>query len=119
MRKVVDGKIIIQGEKCDYVIIVLENSGRVYLCNSNRPKPKGNVASFRGGAFPRVNDIVLECPYLTEDDMPKRRPDGYVDDGTENRAWICEDDEWLGLSMLNNDRAKEERKRLGITLDIT
>jgi len=120
MIKEIDGKIIIRGEKCDYTIFVMEKSGRAYIVNSNRPKPKGNVSSFRGGAFPRVNDITLECPYLTEDDVPKRYPDGYFEDGEEgNRAWICPVEEWMGLYRLNADRAKEERKRLGITLDIT
>lgn len=107
MIKEIDGVTYIN-ETVDYTLFVLEDSGRAYICQANRPKPDGNVAFFRGGAFTRAHDIMVELPYITEADAPGCPPHGYMDDGTQNRAWICDADEWLGLFKLNNDRKKAD-----------
>ena len=108
MIKEIDGVTYIN-ETVDYTLFVLEDGGRAYICQANRPKPQGNVAFFRGGAMKPAHDMEIELPYITEADAPNRSPDGYMDDGTQNHAWICSADEWLGLFKLNNDRAKESR----------
>jgi len=113
MIKEINGVTYIR-EKADCVLFVVEDSGEMYCCCANRPKPQGKVSFLRGGAFELINDTELKCPLLTEDDYPKREPDGYLNIGRPNRAWVCEAEEWLGLSRESNlrQRRKEREENL-------
>lgn len=107
MIKEIDGVTYIN-EKADYMLFVMAEDGTAYLTVGNRHEPLENVAFFRSGPFKEIPDSRIKLPYITEADAPNCLPHGYVDDGTQNRAWVCNNDEWLGAFKLNNDRKKEE-----------
>lgn len=107
MIKEIDGVTYIN-EKADYMLFVMAEDGTAYLTVGNRHEPLENVAFFRSGPFKEIPDSRIKLPYITEADAPNCLPHGYVDDGTQNRAWVFNADEWLGAFKLNNDRKKEE-----------
>lgn len=79
--------------------------GRIFIATGNRKNDEGNV-SFLGsaGKFRTLDDEVIWSDKLTIEDIPKRDPDGFIDDGTENKVWVIPYRDWLGLAKKHMKR---------------